>query len=111
MPAQSPAPDVTATVSDSSPSSSHTHSPLLTLARTLPPPKRSRSKSPAIRLAESAYEAVLGAEILAALKACDGDRTRAAEALGMERENLARLIKALGLRVAPGVRGPKAKKP
>jgi DNA-binding NtrC family response regulator len=83
----------------------------LIFAAALPPPKRSRSASPAIRRAESAYEAVLGAEIIAALKSCDGDRTRTAEALGMERESLARLIKALGLKVAPGVRGPKAKKP
>lgn len=82
----------------------------LIFAAALPPPKRSRSTSPAIRRAESAYEAVLGAEILAAPKTCDGDRTRTAEALGMERENLARLIKALGLKVAPGVRGPRPKR-
>lgn len=82
---------------------------LLALARTLPPPKRSRSKSPAIRLAESAYEAVLGALILDALRTTGGDRTRAAKALGMEPANLMRLLRVLDLDAPPVRPGPKRK--
>lgn len=82
---------------------------LLTLTRTLPPPKRSRSKSPAIRLAESAYEAVLGALILDALRTTGGDQTRAAKALGMLPSALARLIRVLDLDAPPVRPGPKRK--
>lgn len=82
---------------------------LLAFAATLPPPKRSRSKSPAIRRAESAYEAVLGAEILAALAASGHDRTKAARALGMLQPALARLIRVLDLDVPAGKPGPKPK--